>query len=163
MNRNKICPDCGTEYLPQIERCADCGTILLLPEERERAEEERKRLIGRAVENEVVIREGDLGWMRELHGVLIGSGIRCKVRSDADCKGSCRGKCGLVVSPGDVERAQERIEEYFAEMHPEIRTSKELLSGGKCPACGSPVPSGQNECPDCGLTLVIVEEEGPDG
>ncbi|MCK7513085.1 MAG: hypothetical protein MZV70_59735 [Desulfobacterales bacterium] len=38
-----------------------------------------------------------------------------------------------------MERAQrQRIEEYFAEMHPEIRASQNLLGEGKCPACGSP-------------------------
>ena len=25
------CPDCGAEYIPTIERCADCGAALVLP------------------------------------------------------------------------------------------------------------------------------------
>ncbi len=160
MNGNRICPDCGTEYLPHIEKCADCGEALIWPEEIERVREEKRRLAEKAAESEVMVREGDLDWMRELHAVLIQSGIPCAVRTDADCGKSCRGKCRLVVSPGDYERAQERIEEYFMEMHPEIRASNELASEGKCPACGSPVGPGDRECPDCGLPLVIIEEEG---
>ena len=159
MNRSKICPDCGTEYLPHIERCADCGTVLLLPEELEKALEEKRRLMEQAVENEVAVREGDLNWMRELYSVLIDSGIPCAVRSDSGCKKSCRGTCRLVVARDDVERAQERIEEYFMEMHPEIRASRELAGEGRCPACGSPVGAGERECPDCGLMLVIEAEE----
>ncbi len=159
MNRNRICPDCETEYLPHIERCADCGTALIWPEELEKAREEKKRLMEKAVENEVAVREGDLNWMKELYAVLIEAGIPCTVRSESDCKKSCHGKHCLVVSRGDAERAQERIEEYFMEMHPEIRASRDLVSEGKCPACGSPVGAGERECPDCGLPLVIIEDD----
>ncbi|MDD1749697.1 MAG: hypothetical protein LUO89_07455 [Methanothrix sp.] len=160
MNRNKICPQCETEYLPHIEKCADCGAVLLLPEEYINAKEEKKRLGEKAVENRAVVREGDLKWLSELRAVLIDAGIASAVQSDAGCKkGCCGATCRLVVSSGDLERAQERIEEYFMEMHPEIRASNELVSEGKCPACGSPVGTGATECPDCGLTLVFIEEE----
>ncbi|MEJ2696279.1 MAG: zinc ribbon domain-containing protein [Candidatus Sulfobium sp.] len=156
MEQYKICPDCEAEYFPHIEKCADCGAVLLLPEEYQRAQEEKRRLMAKAIENEVPVREGDLKWMGELHGVLIDSGIPCTVRSDAGCTKSCCGdKCRLVVSPQDVDRAQERIERYFMEMHPEIRASNELANQGRCPACGSPVSAGDTECPDCGLMLVI--------
>jgi len=160
MNRNKICPDCETEYLPHIEKCADCGVTLILHEEYRSVQEEKKRLAEKAVRNAVVVREGDLKWLDELCNVLIDAGIPCTVTSDSGCKkGSCRDEWQLIVSKEDVERAKERIEEYFMEMHPEIRASNELVSQGKCPACGSPVHAGANECPDCGLMLVIIEEE----
>jgi hypothetical protein len=58
-----------------------------------------------------------------------------------------------------LERAQERIEEYFRELHPELRDSHELAKQGKCPACGSTVVAGETECSDCGLMLVVIEEE----
>ncbi len=160
MNRNKICPDCGAEYLAHVEKCADCGAALLLPEELEKAREEKKRLMEEAVENEAVVREGDLNWMSELYAVLIDAGIPCTVRADTGCKKGCGAKHRLVVSPEDYERAQERIEGYFMEMHPEIRASLELTGQGRCPACGSPVGAGDRECPDCGLPLLIVEEDG---
>jgi uncharacterized OB-fold protein len=159
MNPNKICPQCGTEYLPHIEKCADCDAVLLLPEEYRRKQEERKRTGEKTVEEKAVVREGDLDWLSELRVVLIEAGIPCAIRSDDDCgKGCCGGTCRLVVSPDDRERAQERIEEYFMEINPELRASNELLEGGKCPACGSPVAADARECPDCGLPLLIVEE-----
>jgi hypothetical protein len=160
MNRNKICPDCAIEYLPHIEKCADCGAVLLLHEEHRRAQEERKQLAAKAIENSAVVREGDLKWLGELYNVLIDAGIPCTVTSDAGCnKGHCRDKFRLVVSTEDLERAQERVAEYFRELHPELRASHELDNQGKCPACGSPVGSGDNECSDCGLILVVIEEE----
>lgn len=162
MNRNKMCPECATEYLPHIEKCADCGAVLLLPEEYEKARAEEARLRQQAVDDEVAVREGDLNWMSELYSVLIASGIPCAVRSDSCCAKGCRPACRLVVSRDDARRAVERIEEYFAEMHPEIRASRELLSEGKCPACASPIGAGDRACPDCGLVLVIEEEEAGD-
>jgi len=160
MNRNKICPDCEIEYLPHIEKCADCGAVLLSHEEHRQAQEEKKRLMAKAVENAAVVREGDLKWLGKLYNVLIDAGIPCTVISDAGCnKGSCGNKCRLMVSAEDLERARERVEEYYMEIHPELRAANELLSQGKCPACGSPVAAGDNECSDCGLTLVIIEEE----
>jgi hypothetical protein len=160
MNLNKICPVCQSEYLPHIERCADCGAVLLLPEEHRKAQEEKRRLMEKAVENEVVVREGDLDWLGELHRVLIDAGIACTVRSEPGCNKSCCGdKCRLVVSPEDFERAHEKIEEYFVEMHPEARASRELSGEGRCPACGAAVGPDDRECRDCGLTLIVTEEE----
>lgn len=124
------------------------------------AEEERKRLKEKSVEDTVSVREGDLNWLGELREVLIDSGIPCTIHFDDDCKkGCCGDKCRLVVSSADSGRARERIEEYFMEIDPELRASNELLKQGKCPACGSSVGSGARECPDCGLPLVIIEEE----
>jgi len=160
MNLNKICPDCEVEYMPHIDKCADCGAVLLLHEEHRRAQEERKRLAAKAIENAVVVREGDLKWLSELYNVLIDAGIACTVTSDGCFNKSCRGaKCGLIVSEEDLERAQERIAEYFMEIHPELRASNELINQGKCPACGSPVGAEDKECSDCGLTLVVIEDE----
>jgi hypothetical protein len=162
MNRNKICPACEVEYLPHIEKCADCGAALLLREEHARVQSERARLTAKAIEDAVVVREGDLKWLRELYRILIDAGIPCTVIADAGCnKGCCGAKCQLIVSAEDHERAQERITEYFMEMHPELRVSNELLSQGKCPGCSSPVGAGDIECPDCGLTLLLIEEEAP--
>ncbi|MEW6584218.1 MAG: hypothetical protein AB1442_01255 [Nitrospirota bacterium] len=159
MARNKICPDCKVEYQPHIERCADCGAVLLSHEEYRQAEEEKRRVMAEAIENAVVVKEGDLKWLGELYNVLIKAGISCTVTSDAGCKKGCRPKCMLIVSKEDFERAQERIHEYYMEIHPELRASNELISHGRCPACGSPVGDSDKECSDCGLTLVIIEEE----
>jgi ferredoxin len=159
MNRNKICPECETEYLPNIGQCADCGAVLLFPEEHRKAEEARKRTAEKTVDDRVVVREGDLDWLSELRTVLIDAGIPSMIHSDDCGKGCCGGTCRLIVSPGDLERAQERIEEYFMEVDPELRASNELIREGKCPACGSSVGAGARECPDCGLPLLIVEEE----
>lgn len=154
----KICPDCETEYYPHIKNCADCGAVLLSPEENKRIQEEKKQCRDMALEAPFVVRKGDLKWINELYHVLIESGIPCSVDSDAGCnKGCCGDTCRLMVSSRDAERATQRIEDYYMEIHPEIRTSKEMMRQGKCPACSCPVDSDAVKCPECGLTLLIIE------
>jgi len=159
MRKIKICPDCAAEYFHHIENCADCDTALVLPEEVKKVQEEKKRLKLKALESQVVIREADKNWIEELYNVLIDSGIPCSVTADSGGKKEYSADTRhLLVSKQDTEKANELIEEYYAEVHPEARTSKERLSQGKCPACGSSVGSDAVECADCGLTLMIVEE-----
>ena len=80
MNENKICPSCGAEYYPHIEKCADCGAVLMSAEEYRRAAEERKQTEEKAVENAVKIMEGDLDWMSEIRTVLLDAGIPCMLQ-----------------------------------------------------------------------------------
>ncbi len=107
----------------------------------------------------VVVRKGDLKWLDELYNILIDAGIPCTVTSETACKGHCGDDWLLVVSKADQARAKERIEQYFIELHPELRVSNELANEGKCPACGFPVAAGANVCPDCGLTFEVIDEE----
>ena len=160
MTRIKICPQCTTEYFPHIERCADCGAVLVTPEENKKMQEEKKQCMDKSLGDAVVVREGSSKWMDELYSVLVESNIACAVNSDAGCKKGC---CGdtyrLLVSSQDAEKASERIEEYCAEIHPELQASREMMSLGKCPACGSPVSPDAVECQDCGLTLLIIDDK----
>lgn len=154
----KMCPDCSHDYLSHVETCVDCGAVLISLEEHVRLQEERKRCMEKALEKPVAVREGDVRWIDELQRVLIDSGIPSKIHSDPGCGKGCGGNtCRLLVSQQEAARAHERIEEYFAEIHPEVRASQEMISQGKCPACGSTVGPAEVECPDCGLTLLIVE------
>ena len=154
----KTCPDCACEYRPHVEQCVDCGVTLISLEEYARRQAERKRLLEQPLDDPVAVREGDVKWMGELHEMLIASGYSCRMHADPGCqKGCCGNTCQLLVSRRDGEGAHERIEEYFVEVHPEAKASQELISQGKCPACGSSVGPSAGECPDCGLTLFIAE------
>ncbi|MDP2157046.1 MAG: hypothetical protein Q8K68_04995 [Nitrospirota bacterium] len=159
MNQNKICPECGAEYLPHIEKCADCGVIVLSSEECIKAQEEQKQTEETAVENSVKVMEGDMNWMSELSTVLLNADISCTLNSDGCRKGCCGDTVQLKVSPEDLERSQQTIEEYLMELDPDLRLVKEMLGKGKCPACGASIGHDARECPDCGLPLIIIGEE----
>ena len=158
MEQIKICPECGCEYYPHIESCADCGVILLREGEIKTVKEGKNRPQKTALISPVAVRQGTLSWMRELWGMLIDSGISCIVTADDDCnKGCCGNTYRLMVSSKEAAKADERIEAYYTEIHPEANISRELAGQGKCPACASPVESDTEACPDCGLTLLIIE------
>ena len=140
----KICPDCSCDYLSHVETCMDCGTTLLFPEENVRLQAEKKRCREGALEEPVAVRQGDLQWIDELYRVLIDSGIPAKVWSDSNCGKGCRPAFHLLVSGTDAEK-------------PEAGASWERVSQGKCPACGTDVSPDTVECPDCGLTLLVIE------
>lgn len=155
----KICPECNCDYRPHIDRCVNCGEDLVWLEEHRRLQEEEERLRSQALENPVAVREGEIAWIDELHEVLIATGIPCRIHADPGCAKGCRGHAvRLLVSRQDLERAHERCEEYFAELHPEARVSQEMMRQGKCPACGSSVAPKAVECPDCGLALLTIIE-----
>ncbi|MEC4675463.1 MAG: hypothetical protein VST72_00885 [Nitrospirota bacterium] len=113
----------------------------------------------RELEDQVIVREGDRKWMEELLNVLVASGIPAALNVDTQCrKGCCNDAYRLLVSSRDAENANERIEEHFMKVHPELRASNEMISQGKCPACGSPTDPDTVECPDCGLILIVVDQ-----
>lgn len=153
----KICPDCGTEYFAHIQNCADCGAVLLLPEENRKLQEERKRCREEILDSPVVVREGDLDWLKELYNVLIDASIPCVIHIDRCKKGCSSHAHQLLVSESDAGRATELVEEHLMRLHPEMQASKDMSDEGRCPACGSPVNPDSVECPDCGLRLLIIE------
>jgi MoaA/NifB/PqqE/SkfB family radical SAM enzyme len=55
----------------------------------------------------------------------------------------------LLVSEDDYENALEILKDYFG-----ISSAVAEPFTGECPACESHI-SGANECPECGLSLVI--------
>jgi hypothetical protein len=158
MQQIKKCPECETEYYSHIEKCADCGVLLVLPEELRRFQEERKQCREKILDDPVTVKEGDLNWIDELYNVLIDASIPCVINADTCCKKGCSGNpYRLLVSASNAEKAIGLIEEHYMKVHPEFRKSMEMMSEGKCPACGSPVSSDSVDCPDCGLTLLITE------
>ncbi len=138
---------------------------LVLPEEikdekKELTSEEMMKYDNVSLENPVAVREGALGWIRELSVVLIKADIPFTISKEAGCgKGCCDDTNMLLVSEEDRDKAHEKIEEYCMEKHPEFKAANEMITQGKCPACGSPVEADAVECPDCGLILLIIEKD----
>lgn len=156
-NLNKICPSCGAEYYPHIEKCADCGAALISYEEHQRLIAERKATEETAIEHGVKIMEGDLEWLSEIRTVLLDAGIPCMLHSCG--KSCCANTVQLKVAPEDHERAQEAIEEYLMDLEPDLRTARDMFWKGKCPACGASINPDDRDCPDCALPLIIIGEQ----
>ena len=150
----KLCPKCGSEYYAHISTCADCGVSLKLPEEIEK-EKDKKPDVAAQPDNEwVPIREGGKEIVLELSNVLARNNFSAKIALAPGCS---TGKCGckylLLTTRSEAHAAHDFIEAYYMQKHPEIKTSQEWESQGKCPACGYSISPDAKECPDCGLSL----------
>ncbi len=151
----KLCPKCGSEYYAHILECADCGVPLKMPEEIGKKGENKSDITAPLHDEWIAIREEGKEGIRELSDLLSRNGISSKVALAPGCS---TGKCGcryLLLAPkGKARAAHDCIEEFFIQKHPEIKTSQEWESQGKCPACGYSLSPNTKECPDCGLLLI---------
>lgn len=156
MSQIKICPECNTEFFQHVQNCTDCGAALVLPEENQKIQDARNKCKEDMLDNAIPVKEGDLDWINELYNMLLDASVPCVIKANIGC--GCSGHpYSLLVSADVSERANELIEEHYAHVHPEIEASNELVNQGKCPACESPVGPNDQECRDCGLTLMITE------
>jgi ribosomal protein L40E len=159
----KICSNCGAEYSVEAQICADCGGKLLFPEAYEKLFEPLT-----SDEELVLIREAPPGYINELMGHMRKAGIRADVQSHAAPPGTCSTRScgprvlfGLYVAKADEEAAKEVDRLHWLQGAPEgalsFRYTEQELQG-VCPACGTTVPQGSVECPECGLAVGSIEE-----
>ena len=154
----KICSSCGAEYAIKAEICADCGGTLVSPEEYETrdiplTEDEEKTLV----------REGPIGYLKELAEHLKQKGIRAAIRFHGGTPGTCpsRTTYGLYVTADDEAAAKELDRVYWLRGAPEqasaFKYTEQELSG-TCPSCSFTIPKGVSACPECGLVVRDDEE-----
>jgi predicted amidophosphoribosyltransferase len=165
----KVCPQCGSEYRPEIARCADCGVELVEPAAMEEAEEEdhEKKI---AVKEDALsflldppfheLPESDdlvcFGWgnldsIALLSLTLDEAGIGHRIdrgpyewRPDRAC---------LYLRREDCEAA-ERIAENPEAESDELEAVEEEARA--CAACGASLPHGAIACSECGLEFHIL-------
>ena len=151
----KLCPESGSAYYAHISECAACGVPQKMPEEIGKKKEKESNITARLHDEWVVIREEEKEGIRELSDLLSRNGIPSKIALAPRCS---TGKCGcrylLLATKEDARAAHHCIEEFHTQKYPEIKTSQEWESQGRCPACGYCVSPDAKACPDCGLLLI---------
>lgn len=147
----KVCRDCGEEYRPEIERCADCGGELDLASDDGSipppAQEDDEAPQATLTDGVPLTRVDRAASLRPLADALAGASIPFGVRS---------GPHGfeLLVAPDDLDRAAELVA-------PHLGLSPVEGPPTHCPACEEALPAGTTECPSCGLGLGLAgEDEG---
>jgi pyruvate/2-oxoglutarate dehydrogenase complex dihydrolipoamide acyltransferase (E2) component len=134
--RVRVCVDCGEEYRPEIESCADCGGRLEDRDDEEMASppsapaEEELEAAGEDEPGDSVMHAERAPSLTTAADRLAQEGIAFRIRP---------GEHGydLRVAAADRDRA--------------LGLHAESGRAGECPACETPLPAGAVECPECGL------------
>ena len=143
---HKVCPDCGEEYRPEIERCADCGAALVMAEEAGGAEaslpDAMEAATGVGPAARALTRADRAIELRPAADLLAAAGVPFAIKN---------GPQGfeLLVDPERMEAAAEAAASVLG-----LEAAAELE---RCPACETPLPAQAEECPECGLGLGVGE------
>lgn len=174
----RYCPRCRSEFQMQVLECLDCGgptevrddevpfeypEVGLLPrqasptddpddedeEDDEDAPKEPEPAIPADAEV-VMVRAAAYDWILDLADELGRREIPVRIKKSASSE-----QYGLFVRVEDGEAAAAVDREvYLAGLREEIPEMRE----GACPACGTDLPAGAVECPECGLILAIPDD-----
>lgn len=151
----KLCPECGSEYCAHILTCADCGIPLKMPEEVEKKGDKKPNAAEHPPDEWVAIREEGREGIRELSDLLLRNGIPSQIALPPGCgTGKCERRYLLLVAKNEANIAHDCIENFYAQKYPDIKTSQEWSSQGRCPACGYGMSPDTKACPDCGIVFM---------
>jgi ribosomal protein L37E len=170
----RVCRECGEEYRPGVERCADCGGELedRFEEQGQEAPAAPKRASDEPAPSpppvhmlHVTSHAADLVPMAER---LREAGIDYRL---AEAPGRVEGapsRYGLFVSEENAAEAQKVLGELVASPTGAGADAGFDKEQGylECPACGTKTETARTaECPECGLVLGATEGEveGPTG
>ncbi|MGE5127638.1 MAG: zinc ribbon domain-containing protein [Betaproteobacteria bacterium] len=166
----RVCRECGEEYRPEAQRCADCGGELedrQLDEEgnpiggEEEAEEAPEPV---AVERRVVFVTPRAAEMVPLAEALREAAIEYHLAEQPATAEGAAPRYALLVREEDATQALRALAPLIApEDEPEglhaVDSRFEPEHGyAECPACGAAQPPGAAECAECGLMLGAAEE-----
>lgn len=165
----KLCPQCGSEYQLQVERCLDCGATLVHGREGDGAAAAPAEMGPGEVAypSECVhLRTAPPAWLGRLSEELDEAGIRHWVSPP-----QWRREPSLFVLPADLEAARVIDRERYAIEVPEVQkeearpqrtgrprqrkpSSEYELDLKVCPSCGAEYQLWAETCADCGVPLV---------
>ena len=163
------CPSCRGEFRAGITRCANCEVDLVAeaPDlDPYASPESMAALLAEAELRPVLL--GTYEPARQAQGLLAGARIASVVapEEDDDMQPGLHARFVLLVAEEDVGRARGFFEARFAAgvanegLQLKDPESQEVDAEGAlpCPACDTPVPADQAECPECGLFVGVAEE-----
>ncbi len=165
----KVCPECGADFRPEIERCAYCGVELVKPgkdedpdpeelsEEVSQGKAEERLTFPHPPRHEIPASDdlvclccGSFSFLTSLSAKLDEAGIGHRIEL-GPYETSATNAC-LYLDPEDCDTAEEIWD--AANDADEDFTS----DGRTCSACGTSLPRNAPDCPECGLSFDIVPE-----
>jgi len=168
----KYCLACEEEYMPEIQRCANCGRELLTGAQvlagatRQKAAGDRDQgPIGEG-EDVVPIHKGSVLDVQQAKRLLEREGIAALVTGATGQGGCGKGCCGSEVVLMVRRTAAEGAAAVLARHYVESTGLREMGGPGveavfdprathaTCPACGCSFSTDLGSCPECGLCFL---------
>jgi hypothetical protein len=148
----RYCVDCDEEYQPHVACCSDCGAVLQdkLASDEPEAEPEPDGPEETAIPREkydTIAQNLPPATAEAVAPYLAAAGVTFRVEAR---------HYGLSISvkPDDVAAAVAVLEgEGVLPRQPDPSQPAVAAEGGPCPACGTTISPGTDECPDCGLAV----------
>jgi hypothetical protein len=156
--------DCGEEFRPDVLRCSDCGGELVARDDESQAgAPELPASSGLSPSGDSQDAARPVAWSDQARDLvpfadrLVEAGVVFRI-GPRPAQGEERPRgFELCVREKDGETATRALAPYAtpesgvtllaAPAYPASGDSEGLA----CPACGTPVPTGSDECPECGL------------
>jgi predicted amidophosphoribosyltransferase len=171
----RVCRDCGEEYRPEAQRCADCGGELRDvfpgqegPEGGDDAAVEPLRTEQELAGYHELYRADRATDLPPLVERLREAGLECRLGELAPATRGAPSRFALLVREADSRAALAAVADLLAppgegaDVHAvEVHFDRER-GYVQCPACGAAPPTGATECPDCGLALGGGASEDPE-
>jgi hypothetical protein len=158
----RVCVDCGEEYQPHMTRCVECGGVLKDKLEGE-VPEPRPETPGDAASSlppgdyQVVASGLGAATVARMMGRFLAASIPVKV-------GSVGYDLSVSARVEDMPAVRALLERHgVLPKQPDAAEPAVAAEGGPCPACGTRVSAGSQQCPDCGLQLADSEVCGSCG
>ncbi len=148
----RVCRECGEEYRPEIEVCAECGGAL---EDRfedgatavDQEQQPAPAALPAAADRRSIFTATEAADVEPLARRLGSAGIPFAVRGAVH-------SFDLMVEPADAERALEAVKDLLPGEGAETASAFDPERGYvRCPACGVDLVAGAVACPECGLAV----------
>ncbi len=169
----RVCRDCGEEYRPGVQQCADCGGELVdrqLDEDGNPIvpEEEAAEAVAPPapiVERRVVFVTPQAADLVPLADALREAEIEYHMAEQPATVEGAASRYALLVDEANAAAALQALAPLLAEEEPEDMHALETrFEPGRgyvaCPACGAEQPPGATECAECGLAFGAEAEAG---
>ena len=162
-----VCQDCGEEYRADIAVCADCGgeVVWRAPGQTEPPEAPAPPAPP-GERGHVVFSSSNVKDLLPITERLRENAIKHTLSEQPHPERGSK-TWAVVIRESDAAR----VDELIADLHGLHDTGGDLGAVAtqfdethgylSCPACGTPLPAGANECPECGLQ-VGGEEAAPE-
>jgi ketosteroid isomerase-like protein/ribosomal protein L40E len=162
-----VCPECGSEFQPNVTHCIDCGALTVSPGSVAPGAATPSAPIAAASPpvrdpDDVSVRTDTLDWIEGLQALFKREGIASRIYPVVDLSPRDT-RYEIAVAPRDARRAFALDREFLqGRLGDDEIELAEIPPPGVCPYCGSEAPADSTECPRCGLViaydnLVIVQ------